>query len=519
MATSTFTRTQSFGYTGLSEEQLGYWTNTTGSKVVIHSITAYVASGSGEFKKPDYVYGDGKPVTIYFKIGSTYTGSKTISSTVTPYNTASSATTFSLSSPVTVSNGSSVYITVYKSSGGSCLCIGNSDYTPSGKLCYITYTKGYTVTYNLNGGKWPSTAPSTSDLWSLTTSKPTKAASLSYDVSTCDECNSSISSTSISLPLSTWNTNSSGTGTNYAAGASISSNLTLYAIYGNGSCKVTTTKPTVPNDNYVFQSWNTNKSGTGVTYAGGASYSGKGGTLYAVWKPGVKTITLDVIPGSADSSVKLSYNINYKDTLVLPKATGITRYGYSLSNWLREDKKTAVPLGGSFTVLKHETIYANWTANKYNITLVEKDFKTPIRTFIVTYDDLLTGDFTWDCPGYKLLGWSDQKLPVRNPGEAALPIVDNHAYLDKNTYAGWINPHIYVGPDSYTKTNPFKINSTENRKHVIGQDITLYPVLEYSTSTYVYQNNKWNLAMPYIYDGTNWNMALGNIYINNTWKL
>ena len=203
----------------------------------------------------------------------------------------------------------------------------------------------------------------------------------------------------------------------------------------------------------------------------------------------------------------------------MPKATGITRYGYSLSNWLREDKKTAVPLGGSFTVLKHETIYANWTANKYNITLVEKDFKTPIRTFIVTYDDLLTGDFTWDCPGYKLLGWSDQKLPVRNPGEAALPIVDNHAYLDKNTYAGWINPHIYVGPDSYTKTNPFKINSTENRKHVIGQDITLYPVLEYSTSTYVYQNNKWNLAMPYIYDGTNWNMALGNIYINNTWKL
>ena len=53
MATSTFTRTQSFGYTGLSEEQLGYWTNPPGSKFVIHSIPANLPSGSVELKNPN----------------------------------------------------------------------------------------------------------------------------------------------------------------------------------------------------------------------------------------------------------------------------------------------------------------------------------------------------------------------------------------------------------------------------------------------------------------------------------
>lgn len=121
----------------------------------------------------------------------------------------------------------------------------------------------------------------------LTTSKPTKT---NYN-------------------FASWNTNTSGTGTNYASGGSYTANaavtlyprwtLVTYAVTYNANggsgapaqqtktygttLKLSSTIPT--RSGYTFVRWNTNSSGTGTNYASGANYTDNAAvTLYAVWQ-------------------------------------------------------------------------------------------------------------------------------------------------------------------------------------------------------------------------------------------
>ena len=149
--------------------------------------------------------------------------------------------------------------------------------------------KSYTVSYNANGG---SGAPSAQTKWygtnlTLSTTKPTKTG----------------------YTFSKWNTNSSGTGTNYNSGATYTANssATLYALWtantytvsynangGSGApsnqtktygvaLTLSTTKPT--RTNYNFLGWGTSSSATTVAYASGSSYTQNSAiTLYAIWE-------------------------------------------------------------------------------------------------------------------------------------------------------------------------------------------------------------------------------------------
>lgn len=146
----------------------------------------------------------------------------------------------------------------------------------------------YTVSYNANGG---SGAPGNQTKWygtnlTLSASKPSRTG----------------------YTFAGWNTNSSGTGTNYASGATYTGNatLTLYAKWtantytvsynangGSGApgnqtktygvnLTLSSTKPT--RTNYNFLGWSTSASG-GVVYASGGTYTNNSAvTLYAVWQ-------------------------------------------------------------------------------------------------------------------------------------------------------------------------------------------------------------------------------------------
>ena len=135
----------------------------------------------------------------------------------------------------------------------------------------------------------------------------------------------------------------------------------------------------------------------------------------------------------------------------------------------------------------------------------------PGRDIEATYDSVLHGNFTYRVPGYNVLGWSIRPYPIRNPGDAPLPIISNVPYIVSHKEG------IYIGADDLT-TESFKISDTEVRRHIIGQDITLYPVLEYSTSMYIYTTVGWKLAMPYVYTNSGWKQTLGNIYTNKWTK-
>jgi uncharacterized repeat protein (TIGR02543 family) len=114
--------------------------------------------------------------------------------------------------------------------------------------------------------------------------------------------------------FSKWNTNSSGTGTDYNPSGSITltSNITLYAIWtvaasytitynGNGNTSGSTSSTTgsgsvtlasngFARTNCNFAGWNTNSAGNGTDYAAGGSYSLSADvTLYAKWT--ARTVT------------------------------------------------------------------------------------------------------------------------------------------------------------------------------------------------------------------------------------
>ena len=160
--------------------------------------------------------------------------------------------------------------------------------TSSTKSISVSAKPSYTVSYNANGGTG---APSNQTKWygeniTLSSSVPSRTG----------------------YTFAGWNTNSSGTGTNYASGATYSGNavLTLYAKWtantyavsynangGTGApsnqtktygvnLTLSSTKPT--RTNYNFLGWSTSANG-GVVYASGAKYTNNSAvTLYAVWE-------------------------------------------------------------------------------------------------------------------------------------------------------------------------------------------------------------------------------------------
>ena len=190
----------------------------------------------------------------------------------------------------TFSQGTYYYLFLYTKS--------NSDmyYTTAGNLspsAVATYSvKTYAVTYNANGGTGaPSTQYKThGTALTLSTTKPTKASTspgnytvtLNANGGTCSSASLTAKRTT-AYTFSTWNTNSSGTGTSYASGASYTTNaaLSLYAIYSSSTTTASVTLPTPTRDGYDFMGWATS---TSATSGSTGSYKPSGNvTLYAIW--------------------------------------------------------------------------------------------------------------------------------------------------------------------------------------------------------------------------------------------
>ena len=182
-----------------------------------------------------------------------------------------------------------------------------------------------------------------------------------------------------------YNTSSDGTsGTNYAASAAITltSDVTLYAkwtantyainYYGNsntgGSVPDAQTKThgvditlrtnvnTLTRTNFAFSGWNTNTSGTGTSYASGATYTGNAALdLYAKWAA-LYTITFDSKGGTAVSSIEQSSAGGS-----IAKPTDPTKTGNTFGGWTTTDGGTTA-VTWPRTPTGNETLYAKWTS-------------------------------------------------------------------------------------------------------------------------------------------------------------
>ena len=262
----------------------------------------------------------------------------------------------------------------------------------------------YSVTYNANGGSGaPGTNAGTNGCgttdgkvygktFTLSGTKPTKACST----------------------FAGWNTNSAGTGTNYAAGGAYTGNaaVALYAKWTTNTYAVTynanggtgapenqtktcgsnlTLSSTTPTrTGYTFAGWNTNSTGTGTNYAAGGTYTVDAAlTLYAKWNGSNYTLTVSPNGGAIDGNTEnkiMSPNLtigtgNWNDlSNNIPTREGYTFLGYYSEpdgGDLIYDASGLAVAGeywdGSGNTAKYQkmsdiTAYARWKKNTETVT-------------------------------------------------------------------------------------------------------------------------------------------------------
>jgi len=193
--------------------------------------------------------------------------------------------------------------------------------------------------------------------------------------------------------FSGWNTNPSGTGTNYNAGASYTqtANTTLYASWTSivtfNINEGTGTSPsekavsagsgiTLPDNRdfsktgYTFAGWNIYSDGSGTNYNAGSSYTPTGNvTLYANW---TSTVTFDINNGTGTTPSEQT--VSAGSVITLPNDGGFSRTGYAFRGWNTESDGTGTNYDkdSSYTPTGDIILYADWIVTRV-VTIVMYD--------------------------------------------------------------------------------------------------------------------------------------------------
>lgn len=246
----------------------------------------------------------------------------------------------------------------------------------------LNVAQNITVTYNANGG---SSTPAN-------TSHGTTATNLAGAIS------------KTGYTFGGWNTNSSGTGTNYSASQSLTkdqlggNNITLYAkwvknqytvVYnGNGSTNgsMTNSSYTYDTDGYLktnqfnrtgynFIGWTTASDGTGTAYTDGqyvkniTSVNGATINLYAKWEICKYAHNFYRNYTDTDNTIISTLNISYNEALgTLPASGG--RTGYTFDGWYTSATGGTKISKTTLGVLNGTNYYAHWTATNVYIKFV-----------------------------------------------------------------------------------------------------------------------------------------------------
>jgi uncharacterized protein (TIGR02145 family)/uncharacterized repeat protein (TIGR02543 family) len=151
---------------------------------------------------------------------------------------------------------------------------------------------------------------------------------------------------------------------------------------------------------YVFGGWNTDISGTGTDYAAGSSYIPTGNvTIYAKWLP-ASTVTFDG-NGATSGTVPKPVTVADGSSIELPAKGNLERTGYAFDSWNTDisGTGTSYAVGSSYTVAEDITLYAVWascyTDTHYcsNGTIKEYGFVTDNGG--QTYKTVVIGTQTW----------------------------------------------------------------------------------------------------------------------------
>ncbi len=281
----------------------------------------------------------------------------------------------------------------YAFTGWSDAQSGGSEYIFGTKVTadielYAQWIKQYTVSYDVNGGD--------------STTEP--AAETVNDGGTATEPNDP-SSTGQTF-VGWFDAQTGGNEFNFGSGGTpVTKDITLYARWAattytvsydvNGGDSTAPASETVPNgytatepprptrSNYAFTGWFDNQSGGNeFNFGNGGTSVTTNITLYAQWTQTFHTVSFDPNYGSGTPTTQ---NIPGGGTAV---SESPSRTGYTLAGW-----STAQSGGTLFdfdtTITAATTLYAQWTANKYAVSLNKNNGESGTPTLQATYDALL----------------------------------------------------------------------------------------------------------------------------------
>ena len=143
----------------------------------------------------------------------------------------------------------------------------------------------------------------------------------------------------------------------------------MNAVQGNSI-----TLPSMTRTGYNFGEWNTNSTGTGTGYAAGSTYTVTGNvTLYAKWTIKDYTVTWNADGGTP---VPVQTGVDHGGSITQPAE--ITKIGYRFGGWYTNLALTTAASFPVANVTEDKTFYAKWTIN-YTVTW-NADGGTPVPT-------------------------------------------------------------------------------------------------------------------------------------------
>jgi len=116
---------------------------------------------------------------------------------------------------------------------------------------------------------------------------------------------------------------------------------------------------------YAFVGWNTNSSGTGTDYSAYSVYTVNGNvTLYAKWSPvGSNTpVTVSFNSNGGNGTVQPMQTLA-GTSIILPDGDGLSRSGYTFGGWNTNSSGTGTDYSAytTYTVNSNVTLYAKWS--------------------------------------------------------------------------------------------------------------------------------------------------------------